>query len=117
MREVLFPRLIRLRADDDLVHDLAEAARRDKLSLSEFAGRELRKAVARTPVSVGRTDDDGPGPGGTAPACARRLDGPRPHRRWRCLSRATAVQTLLPPTDWRKRLSQPLIARESARRG
>jgi hypothetical protein len=56
MREVLFPRLIRLRADDDLVHDLAEAARRDKLSLSEFAGRELRKAVARTPVSVGRTD-------------------------------------------------------------
>ena len=64
---------IRLRADDDLVHDLAEAARRDKLSLSEFAGRELRKAVARTPVSVGRADDDGPGPGGTAPACARRL--------------------------------------------
>jgi hypothetical protein len=25
MREVLFPRLIRLRADDELVHELAEA--------------------------------------------------------------------------------------------
>ena len=59
MREVLFPRLIKLRADDDLVHDLAEAARRDKLTSSEFARRELRRAiVARTrPV---RPDGDGP---------------------------------------------------------
>jgi len=73
MCEVRFPSLIRLRADDELAHDLVEAARWDKLSSSEFAGRELRKAVARTPVSVGRADDDGPGPGGTAPACARRL--------------------------------------------
>ena len=42
MREVLFPRLIRLRADDELAHELVEAARQDKVRLSEFARCELR---------------------------------------------------------------------------
>ena len=74
MREILFPRLIRLRADDELVHDLAAAARRDKVTLSEFSRRALRNALAaRGSVSPCPADDDGPGPGGTAPACARRL--------------------------------------------
>ena len=50
MREVLFTRLIKLRADDDLVHDLAEAARRDKLTLGEFACRKLRNAMAPDPA-------------------------------------------------------------------
>ena len=68
MREVLFPRLVRLRADDELVYELAEATRRDKLTLSEFARRELRNALAaRTPVSADRADDDGPGPFHPAP--------------------------------------------------
>ena len=61
MREVLFPRLIKLRADDALAHGLAEAARRDKLTLSEFARRELRNAIA-VRARPGRPDDDDPGP-------------------------------------------------------
>ena len=63
MREVLFPRLIKLRADDDLVHNLAEAVRRGKLMLSESARLELRSAItARRPASADCTDDKGPGP-------------------------------------------------------
>jgi len=63
MREILFPRLIRLRADDELVHDLAAAARRDKVTLSEFSRRALRNALAaRGSVSPCPADDDGPGP-------------------------------------------------------
>jgi translation initiation factor 2 beta subunit (eIF-2beta)/eIF-5 len=50
MREVLFPRLIKLRPYDNPVHDLAEAARRDPLTLSEFACRELRNAIAPDPA-------------------------------------------------------------------
>jgi hypothetical protein len=61
MREVLFPRLIKLRTDDALAHGLAEAARRDGMMLSEFARRELRSAVASRTRS-GRPDDEGPGP-------------------------------------------------------
>ena len=60
MREVLFPRLIKLRADDALAHGLAEVARRDGMTLSEFARRELRSAVA-VRARLGRPDDDGPG--------------------------------------------------------
>jgi hypothetical protein len=68
MRKILFPRLLRFRADDELARDLAAAARRDKLTLSEFARRELRNAIAtRTIVSAGRTDDNGPGPFRPAP--------------------------------------------------
>ena len=66
MREVLFPRLIRLRADDDLVHDLAEAAKREHVTHSEFARRELRSAIA-VRTRPGRPDDDGPGPCRPAP--------------------------------------------------
>jgi Ribbon-helix-helix protein, copG family len=63
MREGLFPRLIRLRADDELAHNLAELACRDKLTLSEFSRCALRNALAaRAPVSPCPADDDGPGP-------------------------------------------------------
>jgi hypothetical protein len=61
MREVLFLRLIKLRADDALAHGLAEAARRDGMTLSEFARRELRSTLASR-TRPGRPDDDGPGP-------------------------------------------------------
>ena len=68
MREVLFLRLIRPRADDELAHDLAEAARRDPLTLSEFACREPRNAiVARRPGSASSPHHDGPGPFRPAP--------------------------------------------------
>ena len=50
MPEVLLPLLIKLRANDELVHDLAEAARRDPLTLGEFACRELRNAIAPDPA-------------------------------------------------------------------
>jgi hypothetical protein len=50
MREVLFPRLIKLRADDALAHGLAEAARRDGMTLGEFACRKLRNAIAPDPA-------------------------------------------------------------------
>jgi hypothetical protein len=50
MREVLFTRLIKLRGDDELVHGLAEAARRDPLTLGEFACRKLRNAMAPDPA-------------------------------------------------------------------
>ena len=54
--------------DPGLARDLAEVARRDKLTLSEFARRELRSAMAaRRPGPAGRTDDDGPGPFRRAP--------------------------------------------------
>jgi hypothetical protein len=63
MREVLFPRLIRLRADDELAHELVKAAPKDKVTLSEFARCELRNAAAtRRPVSGGHPNHDGPGP-------------------------------------------------------
>ena len=58
MREVLFTRLIKLRADDALAHGLAEAARRDGMTLSEFARRELRSAIAARSRPV-RPDNDG----------------------------------------------------------
>ena len=58
MREVLFTRRIKLRADDALAHGLAEAARRDGMTLSEFARRELRSAVASR-TRHGRPDDAG----------------------------------------------------------
>ena len=61
MREVLFLRLIKLRADDALAHGLDEAARRDGMTLSEFARRELRSTLASR-TRPGRPDDDGPGP-------------------------------------------------------
>lgn len=68
MREVLYPTLNRFRGDPDLARDLAEAARRDKLTLSEFARRELRRAiVARGPVAP-RDGGDDPGPFRPAPA-------------------------------------------------
>jgi hypothetical protein len=38
--------MIGLRADDELAHDLVEAAPQDKVTLSEFARRELRSALA-----------------------------------------------------------------------
>ena len=66
MREVLFPRFIKLRADDDLARDLAETARRDRVTLSEYAMRELRRAIAAH-TRPGRPDDDGPGPLRPAP--------------------------------------------------
>ena len=63
IREVLFPTLIRFRGDPDL----AAAAKRERVTLSEFARRELRRAiVARSPH--GRPDDDGPDPSYPAPA-------------------------------------------------
>ncbi len=58
MREVLFPRLSRLRVDDDLVHDLAEAAKREHVTHSEFARRELRSALAG--AGTGSRDRGGP---------------------------------------------------------
>ena len=68
MREVLYPTLIRFRGDPDLARGLAEAAKRDRVTLSEFARRELRNAIAARPsTSAGRTDDDGPGPFRPAP--------------------------------------------------
>jgi hypothetical protein len=46
MREVLSPTTIRFRGGPDLARDLAKAARRDKLTFSEFARRELRNIAA-----------------------------------------------------------------------
>jgi hypothetical protein len=63
MREVLFPCLIRLRADDELAHELVEAARQDKGKAVRV--RPLRAANApatRRPASGGRSNDDGPEP-------------------------------------------------------
>jgi len=45
MREVLSPTTVRFRGPD-LARDPAKAARRDKLTFSEFARRELRNIAA-----------------------------------------------------------------------